>query len=61
MLPICVQIFGPQMRGGVTSHLLSGLQRSFDAQYALPHYIINVTATAAKGPTVQYVTPNGEA
>lgn len=58
---IRLQIFGPQMKGGVTSPLLSALQRTFETQYALPHYIINVTATSAAGPAVQYVTPNGEA
>jgi hypothetical protein len=56
-----LQMFGPQMKEGVTSRLLTALQRTFDTQYALPHYVINVTATAAQGAAVQYVTPNGEA
>jgi hypothetical protein len=55
----CLQMFGPQMKEGVSSHLLSALQRTFDAQYALPHYVINVTAAPAQGPAIDYVTPNG--
>lgn len=47
------------MAAGATPKLLSALQRTFNTQYALNHFVTNVSVTSAMSANVVYVLANG--